>query len=361
MINHEEISTISDLANYLRCPEDKLNSLINNQVVIVDNKKLSVADIYRYSRFDEHIVLEELHIPKKNPKFGFRTVFAVWSHLFSYLLKTLNTYLSELYLPEENIHGFLHKKNIKTNAQQHLSKKYLLSVDIKDFFETITISRVRDAFISLGYQSEISDILSKLVTLNGVLVQGYSTSPILANIVAKEMDKDLIKLCTGDVIYTRYADDLYFSSNIKLPDLKDIQEIINKHGFELNPDKTKYMPKGSKQYVTGLSVFDKICPRIPRNIKRNLRLEIYHIKKWGVKSHILKKLNYSAEDYFNDFEIRNEVDNEIMATNARINGWIQFIKSIEYTLGLKLHEAYVHDRKFSKFRNLMKILGKTEE
>lgn len=283
------------------------------------------------------IILHKLYIPKKNSNLGHRVVYSIKNHLFSSILKTLNTYLKEIYLPEENVHGFINNRNIKTNATQHLSKRKLMSVDIENFFETISTDMINKSFISLGFTPEISPIISQLITLNGRLAQGYHTSPTIANIVASSLDKELLKeVCLDDIIYTRYADDLYFSSNKELPLLDSIEKIINKHGFKLNPNKTKYMPRGSKQYVTGLSVFDKNSPRIPKRIKKALRLEVYYINKWGMKSHLLKKLGYSYNDYSSNILVRHEVDTEHDKSYARIYGWIKFIMSIEYKVGKKL-------------------------
>ena len=79
------------------------------------------------------------------------------------------------------------------------------------------------------------------------------------------------------------------------PNVLDLEKVVNKHGFELNPIKTKLMKRGSKQYVTGLSVFDSQFPRISKRIKRNLKLEIYYLNKFGFVSHTCKMLNYTNE------------------------------------------------------------------
>ena len=154
--------------------------------------------------------------------------------------------------------------------------------------------------------------------------------------VCEEMDKELNKIAVNDIIYTRYADDLYFSSDHELPKLELIEQIINKNGFALNHAKTKLMRRGEKQYVTGLTIFDKNNPRISKKIKRNLRLEIYHIKKWGMLHHTLNQLGHSYEQYENLIKVQYEVESKIEENYNRINGWIQFIRSIELRCGNKL-------------------------
>ncbi|HTB53392.1 MAG TPA: reverse transcriptase family protein [Ferruginibacter sp.] len=347
MIKHTDIKTKTDLANFLRCQEKSLDLLLNNEINIIDNgpnhhDKNDVREHLLTILNPNPISLHKLYIPKKNSRLGYRIVYSIKSYLFSNILKTLNTYLNSIYSPEDNVHGFVRNRNIKTNAMQHLSKKKLLSVDIENFFETITFDMINRSLIELGFNPEITTIISKIVTLNGFLVQGYHTSPTIANIVAAKFDKELLTICTEDIVYTRYADDLYFSSNKEVPSLEVIEEIICKNEFKLNTSKTKYMPIGSKQYVTGLSVFDKNYPRIPKRIKKKLRLEIYYIKKWGAKSHILKQLGHSFTDYKTSLEIKCIVNDEIEKTYARINGWILFIRSIEPELGSKLYSEFTN-------------------
>ncbi|HWZ21512.1 MAG TPA: reverse transcriptase family protein [Cytophagaceae bacterium] len=344
MIKHSDLDTLKDLANYLRCEENELKDFLTKEFKVVDYSPDTIEYKARMINvnelFNNSITLQKMYIPKKNKKLGFRIVFSVKSRKYSNLLKTLNTYLKEIYSPSHIVHGFVENRNIKTNASQHLAKKYLLSIDIKDFFETIDREMIHKSLIDLGFKVNISEYISQLVTFNNKLVQGYNTSPTIANIVAQKFDAEIITLCKDKAVYTRYADDLYFSSNNELPKIELLTQIVNNNGFSLNNDKTKYMYRGGKQFVTGLSVFDKNCPRVPNRIKKNLRLEIYHIKKWGVKSHILKKMGYSFSDYSSSHEIAYIVNDEIEKTYARINGWIQFIKSIELNLGMKLHKEF---------------------
>ena len=102
------------------------------------------------------------------------------------------------------------------------------------------------------------------------------------------------------------------------------------------------MRRGKKQYVTGLSVFDSSYPRISRKTKRNIRLELYYINKYGIKSHILHKLKHSFTEYKNDRSIRKLIDAQVLHTLNRINGWIVFIRSIEPTLGDKLMKLRIN-------------------
>lgn len=126
------------------------------------------------------------------------------------------------------------------------------------------------AFESLGFSHEYATKLSKIVTYRDVLVAGFPTSPIIANIICQELDLRLIKLSKNNEInYSRYADDLSFSGE-QIDIIEHITDLIHKWGFNLNNDKTKVYKRGQSQYVTGLSVADNKYPRVPKKKSRRL-------------------------------------------------------------------------------------------
>jgi 5S rRNA maturation endonuclease (ribonuclease M5) len=340
MIRPSNINSIKQLANYLRCSEEFLSNLIEGQIEIRDYHRLEKYSLDVNSKFKktDNIIahIDKFSIPKKNAPTQYRVVYSVDSFELSNILKGLSTSLSEIYTHLDIVHGFVENRNIKTNANCHLTKKLLLSVDIKNFFESITSTMVEFAFRKMGFETSISEILASIVTISGHLVQGYNTSPLIANIVTENIDKELISLCANNITYTRYADDLYFSSDVQLPDLNQIEEIINKYDLKLNHDKTKLMKRGSQQYVTGLTIFDGKGPRIPKIIKRRLRLETHYIDKYGYEEHCIRRLNYTLEEYNNSPEIQTLVHKECSKTRHRIFGWLYFIKSIEPNFYQKL-------------------------
>ena len=97
-----------------------------------------------------------MHIPKKNKTLRYRTIYKPDSDNLLSCLKILKKELISIYSPPDCVHGFIPKKNIKTNAQAHLSKKQILSVDIKSFFETITQSQIINSLNLLGLNSNVS-------------------------------------------------------------------------------------------------------------------------------------------------------------------------------------------------------------
>ena len=340
-MDYKNILTLHDLANFLRVEIRVIDRVLNRKKIVVERSRC-LEGFYSKKYSDKEIVLNEIRIKKKNPKLGYRIVYNVCDFEFKNLLKVLNNYLNEIYMPKDNVHGFVNGRGIRSNASCHLTQNYILKLDLVEFFESITESAVLVNLKRIGFSDYISQVLARLVTFNNKLVQGFNTSPIVANIVAESLDNGLVEYCNNnDLIYSRYADDLYFSS-LKLPKKDEITSIINSFGFYVNENKTRLMRRGKKQYVTGLSVFDSSYPRISRKTKRNIRLELYYINKYGIKSHILHKLKHSFTEYKNDRSIRKLIDAQVLHTLNRINGWIVFIRSIEPTLGEKLMKLRIN-------------------
>lgn len=317
-----EITTKRQLANLLRCTPEFLEGMILAEYNILDVKNPQKKNP------NFHIDIKKFYIPKKNNSLGYRIVYKPETGNLEHCLKILNSAISAIYCPLDCVHGFIPKKGIRSNAFVHLAKRKILSLDITNFFDTITQKQVLDSLIKLGLKNKTAEWISHLTTINGYLVQGFSTSPTLANIVATDLDTDILAFIPENVNYSRYADDLYFSSNFAIPEVADLEKIIVKNRFQLNDSKTKLMLRGQTQYVTGLSVSDDKFPRIPKRIKRGLRLEAFFIERYGYEEHVLKKLGYEHHQ-LSDKSIRARVDYEIDETQKRIFGWLHFINAIE--------------------------------
>lgn len=204
--------------------------------------------------------------------------------------------------------AYVKGKNLKDNASPHVNHKYLLKMDITDFFGSITYLQViSTAFNSKRFPTQIGAMLTSLCCLNDVLPQGAPTSPMLSNIVMKNFDDILGNWCEErGFTYTRYCDDLTFSANIPLYSVYcKVCNMLEKRGFEVNENKTKFITSSSSQRVTGLTVNEKVS--IPREYKRQLRQEIYYAIKYGLADSIIKgnKTEYikhgslDTEGYFN--------------------------------------------------------------
>lgn len=184
----------------------------------------------------------------------------------------------------------LRPRGVVSNALAHKNKKVVISIDLKDFFPTITFPRVMGMLKSNPYNfsNKQAAILASLICLpkdideNRALPQGAPTSPIMSNLICKKLDYQLAKMAKKyDIIYTRYADDLTFSTNnLKKIPAKEIVNIVTKHvernGFKVNERKTKIMYNNQRQMVTGILVNEGL--NLPKKQVDALRATLHNLE-----------------------------------------------------------------------------------
>ena len=184
--------------------------------------------------------------------------------------------------------GFRCGRSVVDNAAPHLGKRYVLKMDIHDFFGSIRSPRVRQTFKKIGYPENVSKVLGALCCLHRHLPQGAPTSPALSNIVGYEMDRKLATLAAEyGVTYTRYADDLTFSGDVfpKEQIIPQVKRIIRDEKFEPNHKKTHFMNQSSRKIITGVSVASGVKLTIPKSKKREIRKNVYFILTKGLAEH----------------------------------------------------------------------------
>lgn len=192
---------------------------------------------------------KDFFIPKKN---GYRQLSYLPKSSVLYLLqkKLLHNYLEKVSLPVCVV-GFRKNENYKSYLLPHVGRKFFLRIDIKDFFISISkeviVSELR-CYLSLNTPEEterIIALIADIVTRNDVLPQGASTSPAISNIVMARIDQRILKYCqVFDITYTRYADDLLFSSykfdfSKKKWFFKKIKHILKDNSLTINYAKNK--------------------------------------------------------------------------------------------------------------------------
>lgn len=165
-------------------------------------------------------------------------------------------------------HGFEKKKSIITNAKIHRNKRFVLNIDLESFFDSFHFGRVRGYFHkNRNFELDIdtATVIAQLTCYNGSLPQGAPTSPIITNLICQILDFRLLNTAKKYKLdYTRYADDLTFSTNNKhfmksnKDFIKEISKVVEKAGFKINERKSKLQYRDSKQTVTGLVVNKKI-------------------------------------------------------------------------------------------------------
>jgi RNA-directed DNA polymerase len=267
------------------------------------------AGIDHYHRFQ---------IPKKRG--GMRNVSAPKTRL-----RRAQRWVLESILNKLPVHAaaaaFVPGTSTAQNAARHNGKILVIRVDLKDFFPSISFHRVKWFFQSLGYNEGCSTVFALLctespraeVTLDNkkrhvavgerVLPQGACTSPALSNLICKRMDARLTGL--GSVrgfTYSRYADDLVFSSDHAQADVAAllglVTKIVEDENLVVNTEKTLVMRPHSRQNVTGLVVNaqDGGSPRVSREDLRRFRAFLHGFKTLG-REKMTEKLGQDALSY----------------------------------------------------------------
>ena len=153
-------------------------------------------------------------------------------------------------------HAFEKEKGIITNAQIHRNKRFVLCFDLKDYFESFHFGRVLGFFENnrdFKLPREVAVIIAQITCYNGFLPQGAPSSPVITNLISQIMDYRLLRISKKfHLDYTRYADDLTFSTNDKhFLNRKDefIEEIcaeVTSSGFLIKEAKTRLIFKDSR-------------------------------------------------------------------------------------------------------------------
>ena len=208
------------------------------------------------------------------------------------ILNALNILLQTYDEPTPWAFGFVCGRSVVDNARPHVGKRYILNLDLKDFFPTITRQQVADCLTaeSFGFSSLAAKLVSGLATVRTknneeVLAQGFATSPTLSNFICREMDKEIAGVAAAQgITFTRYADDLTFSSDTDIlrPQgelVQQVKAIVERYGFRLNEEKTHLQRRGRRQEVTGLMVTEKV--NVSRRYVREIRSLLYIWERYG--------------------------------------------------------------------------------
>lgn len=290
----------------------------------------SVKNLYR-----------SFYIDKKN---GDKRLISAPKKKLKSIQRVISQSLSNVYSPRKSAHGFIQGKSILTNASMHVDKKFVLNIDILGFFDSLHFGRVRNLFQSypLNLTQSVATVLAHICCLNGKLPQGAPTSPIISNMIAYKLDKDLHQLAlTNRSTYTRYVDDITFSftqsrrrlprdivtvlkeNNLKLGE--KLTSIIEKNGFKINNEKTRCFSQNFRQVVTGLVVNERA--NVSRNFIRQTRSMIYAWKKFGLVNSALEYLSkYHDKSILEKHEIfiKNNEDKGVFFSKI-VLGRINFI------------------------------------
>lgn len=214
-------------------------------------------------------------------------------------LKLIQTYIINQVLrdvkPNKVAKAYRKNHTLRGNAIIHYNRPFMLKIDIENFFSNIKEHEIYNLFFNLGYTKQVAVLLCKLCTLNNGLPQGAPSSPLLSNLVMAKFDELVFNHCIqNNIYYTRYADDMFFSSMSDQlePLIPFIRKHLKKYNLTINDKKTYLAKTGARKYVTGIVVNEKL--NILKTYRKKLRQEMYFIKKFGINGHLRMIKNTEA-------------------------------------------------------------------
>ncbi len=239
-------------------------------------------------------------------------------------------------------HGFLKKQSIFENAIKHKNKRYVFNVDLFNFFPSINFGRVYGFFIKnkhFALHHKVATVIAQIACHNNELPQGSPCSPIISNLIGHLLDIRMVQLAKkAKCTYSRYADDLTFSTNKKdFPSQialntennhwtagDTLKNEIEKVGFYININKTNMQYRTSRQTTTGL-VVNKFV-NIKKEYYKKARSMCHSLFQSG-EFYIEKmpSINESNESY----ELETIKDNEIKGSLHQLEGILSFIYQIK--------------------------------
>lgn len=247
---------------------------------------------------------------------------------------------------DELAHGFKRGKSIVSNARMHRHRRYVFNVDLQDFFGTINFGRVRGYFVAnrdFQLHPKVATVLAQIACHNNALPQGSPCSPVVANLIGHLLDVRLAELARdAGCRYTRYADDITFSTNEKvfpgsialLPPGSDqwaagpaLTSTVLRSGFVLNAAKTRMQYRAARQEVTGLVVNSKVNVR--SEYRHSVRAMVDRLVRTGGFEHWATVLTPSGASEHK----------KVPGSLDTLNGMLGFIDSID-----RFNDR-IHDRK----------------
>lgn len=333
--------------------KEELLSLLNEAKNILYGKECKPFELKRLTYYANPKLCKKRYtkffIKKKSG--GKRTINAPVGGLKS-ILRSLNFILQCVYEPHNAATGFVLNKSIVDNAKVHVGNYYVYTLDLKDFFHSFDRNRVKmgfiyEAFNLKGEREPLAFLLASLCThpfeINGeiktVLPQGSPTSPTITNILCKKLDRRLAGLAKRfGAKYTRYADDITFSSphNIykdkyfqnELQRIISEDNLISKNGKQIeigpqlnvNPDKTRLQKSAYRQEVTGLIVNEKVNVR--KRYVKQIRMWLYYWEKYGYS----KAQKIFTKDYIAD---KGHVKKGKPNLQNVLDGKLEFLKMVK--------------------------------
>lgn len=246
-----------------------------------------------------------------------------------YIQKSLYWRFFRRYKPHDAAHGFVAKRGISTNANAHIGALSVGKIDVSNFFDSISEGHLKNCLFGnqhicryckhyermmdglchpslyknkekdfkykcdemkavfipdyceeVGYNSLFKRVI-EVCTYNGFTAQGFPTSPIIANIVLRGFDTTMHNYCSElGINYTRYADDLAFSSmthskeELKKAVMQKAYRQLWGYKFKANKKKTVFKSRSGRLKICGVVVNEK--KNVQRSVVHKFRAKVHH-------------------------------------------------------------------------------------
>jgi RNA-directed DNA polymerase len=211
--------------------------------------------------------------------------------------RKLNQVLHAVYKKRSPVHGFVRDRSIKTNALRHMGCEVVLNFDLENFFPNVHFGRVKGLFSKKPYNlpDQVALTLAQICCNETVLPAGAPTSPMIANMICALMDAKLKEVAYEcDCMYSRYADDITFSTRTRRFDpsiaYRDptskkwvvgdrVKNIVEANQFKIHETKTHVRTKHARQEVTGITINERLNVR--RQLIRQVRAMLHAWETFG--------------------------------------------------------------------------------
>ncbi len=353
---------IAQQASQMKTKEDLLNLLNLIKKAEIEEMGFDSSKYYPFTEKQLNFYCNPNHtfhrfrqfkIKKKSG--GFRQITAPRTQSFMMMLSAVNEILRSIYIPSDYAMGFTDGRSVVSNAEIHKGQNYVFNIDLKDFFPSIEQVRVwkRLQIAPFNFPVDIANLIAGLCAMKEsrqnddgtlryvfVLPQGAPTSPIITNMICDKLDRRLAGLAKRfGLHYTRYADDITFSSmhNVYQNNSafrKELERIIKDQGFTINEAKTRLQKKGARQEVTGIIVSNKL--NVSQKYVKDLRNILYMWDRYGYNVAYGKFFPmYKAEKGHvkkGNPDLINVVDGKLM--------YLKMVKGDNDSVYLKLYEKF---------------------
>lgn len=300
----------------------------------------------------------KIEIKNKNKK---RTIYEITTKSKIYMLQKniVNNFLNKVELPN-CVNGFVTGLSYNTYLYEHINKKYYLKLDIKDFFGQITIDIIKDNLLEFVKEDKIIDLIKEICTLKGIVPQGAVSSPSLSNLIFRRIDQRITKYCQKlEVTYTRYADDLLFSSDVidfkeKKWFYRKIKYILRQYNFELNIEKNRF--ENGQIAVSGYVVKGNL--QLSRKKLKDINNILYYFKDNRFTNKYVVDQSKITTDMIQELNDFNEETKKFKNLEQFINyicGYRSFLISI-----FKTNEGEKAKKIKNKITNIEKIVNSME-